>query len=444
MGILHDIKRCKCPQTLKELNQYIKFSVRFAETETFIEFHRQCVEKCTYPKAFSKALRRHHIRPTRSSLKRHALNIIESAKSKLSETERHIAQRKAALDDLNHDERVRFIEYVRNVTSKRTSKRRVLLQKTLTVKECPNTFPSNPERYVHNLSSIRLDTLQMQALSLGLKFCHPRNNDHRLEIETQFEYLNSQTSDLAATSNTNLEQFKSDLVNISFQYQRYPMTHSRLLTKAHIEAIRELQKNESIIITKPDKGSGAVIMDRTEYVQKMKLILSDSSKFVRCEREKDKTDYTETQLTKCLKSLVTDGHITKERYERIRPTGSIIPRLYGLPKIHKPGAPLRPILDMRNSPYHTIAKWLTSILDPIKKRIAPHQLTDTFQFMENVKNMNILGYRMFSLDVVSLFTNVPLIETVNFLCTYIEKHKIKIEIPTVQLKQLLLRCTYNI
>ena len=36
--------------------------------------------------------------------------------------------------------------------------------------------------------------------------------------------------------------------------------------------------------------------------------------------------------------------LTKEIYERIRPVGSLKPRMYGLPKIHKPNVPLRLIL----------------------------------------------------------------------------------------------------
>lgn len=51
---------------------------------------------------------------------------------------------------------------------------------------------------------------------------------------------------------------------------------------------------------------------------------------------------------------------------------------------------------------------------------------------------------MCSLDVSSLFTNVPLFETVDFICDYIIDNNITIPIPTSALKELLLRCTFNI
>ena len=36
---------------------------------------------------------------------------------------------------------------------------------------------------------------------------------------------------------------------------------------------------ESIIITKPDKGNGVVIISRLDYLNKMKHLISDTTKF---------------------------------------------------------------------------------------------------------------------------------------------------------------------
>ena len=42
--------------------------------------------------------------------------------------------------------------------------------------------------------------------------------------------------------------------------------------------------------------------------------------------------------------------ISEEVFKRIRPVGSSRPQMYGLPKVHKPSMPLRPILSMLGSP----------------------------------------------------------------------------------------------
>ena len=52
--------------------------------------------------------------------------------------------------------------------------------------------------------------------------------------------------------------------------------------------------------------------------------------------------------------------------------------------------------------------------------------------------------KMCSLDVSSLFTNVPLMETVNFICDYIDNSDHAFPISTQALRELLLRCTFNI
>ena len=50
---------------------------------------------------------------------------------------------------------------------------------------------------------------------------------------------------------------------------------------------------------------------------------------------------------------------------------------------------------------------------------------------------------MFSLDVSSLFTSVPLEEMINYLCNYIQVHKCNTCSPSDALKRLLLFCTRN-
>lgn len=115
-----------------------------------------------------------------------------------------------------------------------------------------------------------------------------------------------------------------------------------------------------------------------------------------------------------------------------------------MPKVHKTHVPLRPILDMRGSPYHSVAKWLAEKLEPVRKALCPHSLRDTFDFVSMVSNINVNKNLMCSLDVNSLFTNVPLIETVEFICEYIDNTVPEFPLPTSLLKELILRCTLNV
>ncbi|VDQ02748.1 unnamed protein product [Trichobilharzia regenti] len=116
----------------------------------------------------------------------------------------------------------------------------------------------------------------------------------------------------------------------------------------------------------PDKGSGIVILNRDDYVYKLRTILSDEEKFQKSPDHKDKTEKTEKELSKTLTKLKQECIITPYMYEQLKPSVSTIPRLYGLPKVPKDDVPLRPVLDMLNSPF---------IERNIKKESAPRQIT---------------------------------------------------------------------
>ena len=52
-------------------------------------------------------------------------------------------------------------------------------------------------------------------------------------------------------------------------------------------------------------------------------------------------------------------------YRRLYPTGAGSPKFYGLPKIHKPGIPLRPIISSIGTVTYNTAKELARILKPL-------------------------------------------------------------------------------
>ncbi|VDP90695.1 unnamed protein product [Echinostoma caproni] len=160
--------------------------------------------------------------------------------------------------------------------------------------------------------------------------------------------------------------------------------------------------------------------------------------------ENDKTPQIEKSLSTILRKLKQKGSIDTATFERIRPTGTTIPRLYGLPKVHKSGVPLRPILDMCNSPYHAVAKWLAGLLEPVRMTLTQHSLNDTTGLIDALSGLNIKDRHMFSLDVTSLFTNVPIGETIDHLCTYNESNEIDVGLPIDDLKEFLLFCTHDV
>ena len=107
--------------------------------------------------------------------------------------------------------------------------------------------------------------------------------------------------------------------------------------KEQFHAIKSLRSNEQILITKPDKGFGVVILNRSDYIQKMGNIFEDKTKFLIMGSVNlhDNTAKNEQKLQKHLLGLVNQNILARDVYDRTRPTGSQRPSMYGLPETHK-------------------------------------------------------------------------------------------------------------
>ena len=108
-----------------------------------------------------------------------------------------------------------------------------------------------------------------------------------------------------------------------------------------------------------------------------------------------------------LLQLKKKGSIAQNLYNLLRSSGGSTPLLYGLPKIHKPNVPLRPIVSFMQSPTYQLSKHLTRILSPLIGNTDSSVLNSvefsTFIHLKIVREDEVLV----SFDVVSSFTNVP-------------------------------------
>nr|VZI21230.1 unnamed protein product [Spirometra erinaceieuropaei] len=101
-----------------------------------------------------------------------------------------------------------------------------------------------------------------------------------------------------------------------------------------------------------------------------------------------------------------------------RPQDTALARFYGLPKVHKDGAPLRPIVSLKGTPTYGLAKWLFRRLKFLTAE-SDTTVSSAAQFLEKLKGISIHPNEvMVSFDVTSLFTSIPqdlAIETIELL-----------------------------
>lgn len=87
-----------------------------------------------------------------------------------------------------------------------------------------------------------------------------------------------------------------------------------------------------------------------------------------------------------LRKLFKDGKLSSAQYYKLHNTDAICPRIYGLPKIHKPDVPLRPIVSFVNSATYELSKHLCYILSPLINSNG-YSVKNSFQFVELINDV---------------------------------------------------------
>ena len=175
------------------------------------------------------------------------------------------------------------------------------------------------------------------------------------------------------------------------------------------EAAKSLRNNEEIIVRKADKCNMFVVMDMDEYKSKLDSILSDTTKFeiVNCDPVNLKVE-----VNNIIQSMNRE---CKKRVLELLIGEFFHGYLYGTVKNHKANNPLRPIISQIPTPTHSVAKQINKIITPYLP--TKYMLSSTDYFLAILRDTNPEAL-ICSLYVESLFTNVPVTDTINIICDY--------------------------
>ena len=149
----------------------------------------------------------------------------------------------------------------------------------------------------------------------------------------------------------------------------------------------------------------------------MDNIVLDKSKFKLVSTQNDIYKFVskkENFIVKYLKTHV-ESFLPPSVFNELVPSGSQPGIIYGLCKVHKPGFPLRPVVSMIQTAEYNLAYYLDEIIQPHIPRT--FMLDPTSSFMDRLKSETFnQSQSLVSYDVVSLFTNIPLAETIDLIC----------------------------
>ena len=304
-----------------------------------------------------------------------------------------------------------------------------------------NGITENPNSTIWNLSSRVLSNDEYEVLSYGLKHGLATNlypKDILPSIENVWNQL--VTKDLLRNDYQSINRAKNCLRSLA--YNLIDLDNQQVFRDSKkLKILKNLR--ETCAILKPDKGNGVVIIDTADYHNSISELFSDKTKFKKL--NEDPTHTRLNTLHSYLCKLREREEITDDEFKAMRPENAKIARAHGLPKIHKNFEripPFRPIIDTTGSTHYGVGKYITELLSPLTQNA--YSLKDSFDAVERINNIprDLLDndeYTLISLDVVSLFTNVPLLTTVNIILDRVYKQKlIKTTLKKSTLKKLIL------
>ena len=295
-------------------------------------------------------------------------------------------------------------------------------------------LPFSPSETVNNLSSCKLTDDELELLKNGLGFSIKPPHLNKTNILASFEKIHYTMKNKLIDKNS-ATHLKTEIAHLAQNYLSSYRPSSNDLKKHRI--LRTLRNNHNIIILKPDKGNGVVILDRTVYLDSCFNILNDKTKFKLLDN--DPTLLREGRLKRFITQLKKKRSIDDDTYCNIFPKGSQPAKFYGLPKLHKKRdnhrqPPLRPIVSSIGAYNYNLAKYLSSLLVPLLPD--KYSVKDSFSFVEELRSFDFNNKFLISFDVESLFTNIPLNETIDIAVDLILKHHPKFSIKKPDLKKL--------
>lgn len=172
---------------------------------------------------------------------------------------------------------------------------------------------------------------------------------------------------------------------------------------------------KDVYYCKADKGNNIVILNKSDYDQRMLDAINEGP-------------YTE--VNNPIKFMIADIKKAIQNHQelfykgwrfRMYASNPIVPKIYGLPKIHKPGNKLRFIVSNINAPSHNVAKFLVNEFSKLKQ-YDDFSIKNSFDLIEKLKTVKLNSDEILvSFDITSYFPSVPVNEALKCLEIWLMK-----------------------
>ena len=428
--------------TKKTFNKTQKTTRKLVKARTAVLFNEVCLKENILPKYSNvrlhdqRAKKQPFTESFRRNLVEHQLKVKET---EVSELEQKLSTLHQTLNEseLESDTKQKLFAYLdeKRENFEHSEKAKVIRKLSKLYGASIKIAENGKKNGYINLSTVELTEAQHQLLNLGLN-CHYQSKRNIIDKQTELELLYNNILKLEEQDKVSVHpDLKGQLAGEGSKLRG--SDYSKLLTKELREAGKQLKEDSRIIVRRADKSSSFVILNREDYNSKLNQILADKTKFQRL--KEDPTKKLKAKVNRIIKganALVGGVH-----FEPI--VGEYTPGYaYGTIKTHKTNNPLRPIISQVCTPTYKLAKKLNQLLKPYVP--SGFSINSTDEFLDILRIKKPQG-ELASIDVESLFTNVPVDATIEIIIDEVYHRRSngldKLPLSPDILRNLLVACT---
>ncbi|CAF4118090.1 unnamed protein product, partial [Rotaria sordida] len=198
-----------------------------------------------------------------------------------------------------------------------------------------------------------------------------------------------------------------------------------------VKRLKHKFKLANVILQKSDKSKVFHLGKVEDYRKKSKEYMEQTQAY-KCVDKEDPLPELIQRTNKYLLDLRLAKWITQKQYEllSIKPNEVELAHLYYLPKAHKPGTPLRPIISGLKHPTIKISKFLDDLLRPLFDKMAQDTtIISGFELIKKLNEWSRLNMNentiFCTIDVIDLYTMIPQVEGVLSLKNMLDYLKLK-------------------
>ena len=279
-----------------------------------------------------------------------------------------------------------------------------------------------PDRSFMNLTELVIPKNVQTYIALGPKFIPPMEIVPVSELILNIIQIEDICIDNGIIQNINFKKNLCDKISKNMNGNLNYMEKYILRIKKEYENF--MKENENYIIVQTDKGNISTFMEKKVYYEKMDNLINKGIKektYVKINRDSEYIHKYMLYLRDIRLSKWIDivGEIKQREFKdlirNVKNKNVCLPKFYGNIKVHKVDKPMRPIMSTVNSYSRVLTEY---IKDTLKYIVFDYDINtiNSIEAYREIKDLKVIkGYCFMKLDIVNMFTNIPVREVLRII-----------------------------